>query len=155
MFGCGPVLIPGRPHKLAVMAARRQLRIALLGALSALAACTFAPSPAAALGSPNPVIADCLAHPGGLTGSYSVQQLRHALQVMPSETKEYTSCSDVINRALLGAIGRERGSRAAAGTGGGSGSVLPTPVVIVLVVLVLAAVTFAAVAIRRRRGLGH
>jgi hypothetical protein len=101
------------------------------------------------LAASNPAIADCLAHPGGLTGSYTVKQLQHALQVMPAETKEYTDCSDVLNRALLAAVGKSHGN--GSGTGGGSGSFLPTPVIIVLVVLVLAAVTFGAVAIRRRR----
>lgn len=131
------------------MSARR-LTIALLGAVSALAACTCAAGPAAAASAANPVIQDCLHHPGGLTGSYTVAQLRQALAVMPAETKEYTSCSDVINRALLSAIGRGHHA-AGVTTGGGSGSVLPTPVIVIVVVLVLAAVTFGAVAVRRRR----
>lgn len=121
----------------------------LLAVACALPAPLYAAGPALAASS-NPVLADCAAHPGGLTGHYTVAQLRHALQVMSAETKEYTSCPDVINRALLAALGS--GTSAAGGTGGGSGSVLPTPLIVVLVVLALAAVTFGAIAIRRRRG---
>ncbi len=132
------------------MSARRQPRIALLGTVLALA--TLGVAPALAASSSNAVLADCGAHPGGLTGSYTAVQLQHALAVMPAETKEYTSCPDVINRALLAALGKSRGNGTRpTATGGGSGSLLPTPVIIILVVLVLAAVTFAAVAIRRRR----
>lgn len=135
------------------MSARRRLTIALLGTVSGLAACVFAAAPAVAASAVNPVIQDCVIHPGGLTGSYTVAELRQALAVMPAETKEYSSCPDVINRALLSAIGGEHG-QAGATTGGGSGSVLPTPVIIILVVLALAAVTFGALAIRRRRASG-
>jgi hypothetical protein len=107
---------------------------------------------AAAPDTSNAVIADCYAHPGGLTGHYTVAQLHTALQVMPAEVKEYTSCLDVVNRALLAA--RAAVKSGAGGSGGGSGSFLPTPVIVILVVLILIAVTFGAAAIRRRRGGG-
>lgn len=106
----------------------------------------------AALGqssSANAVLQDCLAHPGGLHGSYTVAQLRNALQVMPAEDKEYTSCPDVINRAILQALGH--GGTSPGVGGGGSSSFLPTPVIVILVLLVLAAVTFGAIGLRRRR----
>jgi hypothetical protein len=96
----------------------------------------------------NPVIQDCLTHPGGLTGHWTVAQLDHALNVMPAETKEYTDCPDVINRARLAALHGLKDS----GSSGGGGSFLPTPVLIVLVILILAAVTFGALAVRRNRG---
>ena len=83
------------------MNSRRRSLIALLAAAFVL----MAAGPVLAASSANPVIADCLAHPGGLTGHYTVAQLKTALQVMPAETKEYTSCPDVINRALLAAVG--------------------------------------------------
>jgi hypothetical protein len=130
------------------MKPRRRLIIALLVATIALPALASGAQPAAAA-SVNPVITDCLAHPGGLTGSYSVAQIRHALGVMSPETREYTSCPDVLNRALLAALGK--GTASGSSSSGGSGSFLPTPVIIVLVVLVLAAVTFGALAIRRRQ----
>jgi hypothetical protein len=133
------------------MNARRRLRIALLGALAALAVCSCLAAPAGAASTSNAIIADCNAHPGGLTGHYTVAQLREALQVMPAEVKEYTSCPDVVNRALLAAIHPGKGG---GGSGGGSGSFLPTPVIVILVVLILVAVTFGAVAIRRRGGGG-
>lgn len=48
----------------------------------------------------NPIIKDCLAH-GQLTHSYTTNQLRQALAVMPPATKKYTNCSYLINHALL------------------------------------------------------
>jgi hypothetical protein len=133
---------------------RRLSTIVLLAGACALPGSLTAAPAAAAAGSSNPVIADCLSHPGGLQGHYTVAELKHALEVMSAETKEYTSCPDVIDRALLAALG-SGGSGGGTSTGGGSGgSFLPTPVIIVLVVLVLAAVTFGALAIRRGRGPG-
>jgi hypothetical protein len=129
------------------MSACRQLTT-LLGALALLCAGPLAGS-ALAVSSSNPVIQDCLQHPGGLTRHYTVAQLNRALQVMPTETKEYTNCPDVINRARLADLGKLPG-----GGGGGGSSFLPTPVLIVLIVLILAAVSFGAVAVRRRRAGG-
>jgi hypothetical protein len=128
---------------------RRPSLIALVAAAFVLMAAT----PALGAGSTNPVIADCLAHPGGLTGHYTVAQLKTALQVMPAETKEYTSCPDVINRALLAAVGSS-GTGTGGSSSGGSSSFLPTPVIVILVILILAAVTFGALAVRRRRATG-
>jgi hypothetical protein len=130
------------------MVSRRRSTVVVV-VLASLAGLVFAGS-ALAAGSNNPVIQDCLEHPGGLTGHYTVAALRHALQVMSPDTQEYTSCPDVINRALLAAISGH-GTGPPSSGGGGSGSFMPTPVIVVLVVLVLAAVTFAAIAIRRRR----
>ncbi|MGI9185809.1 MAG: hypothetical protein ACR2GZ_12780 [Solirubrobacteraceae bacterium] len=127
------------------MLPRRLLTIALLGAALALAA--FASARAVAAGSgAQAVLAQC-PQAAGLTGKFTVAQLQQALRIMPAVTKEYTSCPDVINRALLAAVGHGGKS----GGGGGGGSFLPTPVIILLVVLVLLAVTFGAVAVRGRR----
>jgi hypothetical protein len=127
----------------------KRLKTVLVLAVLALAACGAGASAALAQSSSaNAVLQDCLAHPGGLHGSYTVAQLRHALQVMPAEDKEYTSCPDVINRALIGAVGTGRSKGVG---GGGSSSFLPTPVIVILVLLVLAAVTLGAIALRRRR----
>jgi hypothetical protein len=134
------------------MNARRRLGIALVGALAALVAGSCLAVPAGAATSSNAIIADCNAHPGGLTGHYTVAQLRAAIQGMSAETKEYTSCPDVVERALLAALADRRSG--GGGSGGGSGSFLPTPVIVILVVLILVAVTFGAVAIRRRGGGG-
>jgi hypothetical protein len=138
------------------MRLRQSFVTVLLGAVIALAGsaslAVLVPPTALADSSSSAIFADCNAHPGGLTGHYTVAQLRHALQVMPPETKEYTSCPDVVNRALLAAISVGRTGNG--GSGGGSGSFLPTPVIVILVVLILVAVTFGAVAIRRRRGGG-
>ncbi len=126
------------------MTTRRRLaaKLAIVFALALLA-----PGLASAASGQNPVIVDCLAHPSGLTGRYTVSQLTHALNAMSPETKEYTSCPDVISRARLAAIG---GVFTGPGTSS-SGSFLPTPVIVILVLLVLAAVTFGAIAIRRRQ----
>lgn len=133
------------------MSQRRQLSIVLsVIAATVLVASLGAGAVLAAQGSTNPVIQDCLAHPGGLSGHYSVAQLNHALQVMPAETKEYTDCPDVINRARLAALHGTGG-----GGSGGSGSFLPTPVLVILIIVVLAALTLGAVAVRRRRAEGH
>lgn len=116
-------------------------------AITIAAACVVglvAAAPAA--GANNPVLQDCLLHRAGLTGHYTVGQLRHALQVMPRETQEYTSCPDVINRALLATI---KVTRTQSRT---SGSFLPVPVLIVLVLLIVAAAGFGAQALRNRRG---
>jgi hypothetical protein len=126
------------------------LRVAMWLAIAAAVLAGSASALAAA--SSNPVIQDCLNHPAGLTGHYSVAQLNHALQVMPAETKEYTDCPDVINRARLAAL---HGLKGGGGGSGGSGSFLPTPVLIVLIIVILAGVTFGALAVRRRRGLGE
>jgi hypothetical protein len=58
-----------------------------------------APTPKLARRS-NAIIKDCLAN-GQLTHSYTTNQLRQALAVMPAATKKYTNCSNVISRALL------------------------------------------------------
>ncbi len=124
-------------------------RLPILAALLCALALTGAIAPGALAKSKptsNPVIMDCLQHPAGLAGHYTVAQLNHALRVMPAETKEYTDCPDVINRARLAALGKLPG-----GGSGSSGSFLPTPVLIILIVLVLVAVTLAAIAVRRRR----
>jgi hypothetical protein len=127
---------------------RHRLKLALVAALAALAACSLGAVPARAAGGQNPIITDCLQHPSGLTGHYTVSQLTQALVTMSPETKEYTSCPDVIARARLAAIAA---GGTFTGSSGGSGSFLPTPVIVILVLLVLVAVTFGAIAIRRRR----
>jgi hypothetical protein len=138
------------------MRLRHSFATVLLGVVTALTGsaslAVLVPPTALAASSSSAIIADCYAHPGGLTGHYTVAQLRTALQTMPPTVKEYSSCPDVVNHALLAAIATHRTQPG--GSGGGSGSFLPTPVIVILVVLILIAVTFGAVAIRRRRGGG-
>ena len=128
---------------------RRWLRLtALAGAVITVAAAGWAGS--SALGANtvgNPVLSDCNAN-GVLTHNYTLQQLRHALAVMPASYKEYGNCQDVIQAAVLKV---KAGKQLVAGSGGSGGSFLPTPVIVILVVLILAAVTFGALAVRRRR----
>ncbi|MGH2869391.1 MAG: hypothetical protein ACRDNK_17740 [Solirubrobacteraceae bacterium] len=132
------------------MLSRRFAKLAVL--LAVFVTGVLCAGPALASDASNPVIKDCLTHRAGLAGQYTVAQLNHALQIMSAEHKEYTNCPDVINRALLAAVGH--GGKSGGG-GGGGGSFLPTPVIIILVVLVLAGVTFGAVAVRRRRDPDH
>ena len=134
------------------MRRRSQLILAILGAVAALAVVATIPGSAGARSSAaNSVIADCVAH-AQLTRSYPISALKAALQSLSAETREYSDCQDVIQRALNAAISHQ--PEVTGPTSGGGGSFLPTPVIVVLVVLILAALTLGAVAIRRRRGVG-
>ena len=119
-------------------------RLALLVLLMGLGCVTFTASAGAA--GLTPPVADCDAH-GQLTQSYTAAQLRTALATMPADVKEYTNCSDVIQRALLAKIGKLGDS---SGSGGG-GSFLPTWLLVLLIVLVLAGAGLGAVALRNRQ----
>jgi hypothetical protein len=123
----------------------------LLALICAAATAATALSAPPALAAGNAIINDCQAN-GQLTHPYTVKQLRHALSVMPASVKQYTSCFDVVQNALVSARKHNGTAPASGAKGGGGSSFLPTPVIIVLVVLILAALTFGALAIRRRRG---
>ncbi len=128
---------------------RRWLRVtALAGAILALGAAGWTATVALGANSVgNPVLQDCNAN-GAITHNFTLQQLRHALAIMPASYKEYGNCPDAINAAIVRV---RNGKTSAPGTGSG-GSFLPTPVIVILVVLILAAVTFGALAVRRRGG---
>src|SRR5947209_14146160 len=111
------------------------MRIAAVCAATIVVAGAPAGSLAAGLAAP---VADCNAH-AALTHQYSVQQLRNALATMPADVKEYTNCSDVIQRALLAQLGALHGS---GGSGTGGGSFLPTPLIVVLGLLVVGGAGF-------------
>jgi H+/Cl- antiporter ClcA len=121
--------------------------LALICTAAAMGATAFATPPALAAG--NAIINDCQSN-GQLTHPYTVAQLRHALSVMPASVKQYTSCFDVVQNALVSA--RKNHGTTPVSSSKGSSSFLPTPVIIILVVLILGALTFGALAIRRRRG---
>jgi len=125
---------------------RSRRLLALICTAAALGAIALATPPALAAG--NAIINDCQSN-GQLTHPYTVSQLRHALSVMPASVKQYTSCFDVVQNALVSAR-KNHGTTPVSSSKGGS-SFLPTPVIIILVVLILAALTFGALAIRRRR----
>lgn len=118
------------------------------GLLATVVALFLLATPALA-GGPNAVIADCTVH-GQLTGTYSAAELKNALATMPATVKEYTSCYDTIQAALLKQVGQQQGSSGSSGQPGSGGGFLSTPVIVVLVVLALIAAAFAALAIRRR-----
>jgi hypothetical protein len=96
----------------------------------------------------NPALKDCIAHQT-LTRQYSISVLKQAVSSMTPETREYSACPDVLNRAIAAAVSGKGGPGSSGG--GGSGSFLPTPVIVILVILVLAAAVFGGIAIRRRR----
>jgi hypothetical protein len=125
---------------------RSRRLLALIFTAAALGATAFATPPALAAG--NAIINDCQSN-GQLTHPYTVSQLRHALSVMPASVKQYTSCFDVVQNALVSA--RKNHGTTPVSNSKGSSSFLPTPVIIILVVLILGALTFGALAIRRRR----
>jgi hypothetical protein len=119
--------------------------LAVAGAVSALAVAGAGTGSAGAAAGGNAVIDDCQSNLK-LTHNYTLQELRHALAVMPASVKQYTSCYDVITQGILTVkAGKTTGPK------GGGGSFLPTPVIIILVLLILAGVTFGAIAIRQRR----
>jgi len=121
---------------------RRSISILLaLGALGLVAAPLAAAAP-----SGQDALADCNSH-GTLTRHYSTVDLKAALAAMPAQTKEYTDCYDVIQRALLADLGRLH----AGGSGGSGGSLLPTWLIVVVAVLVVSAAALGGVALRRRR----
>jgi hypothetical protein len=123
----------------------------LLAVICAVAAVGAIASPVpSALAAGNAVINDCQSN-GQLTHPYTVGQLHHALSVMPASVKQYTSCFDVVQNALVSARKHNGTAPVSKSSKGGGSSFLPTPVIIVLVVLILAALTFGALAIRRRR----
>ena len=126
------------------MRGRTNLAAAVCAVLTLAMAGVSAPAALGAGG--NAIINDCQTT-GRLSHSYTLQELRHALAVMPASVKQYTSCYDVISQGVLTVqSGKKTGP-----TGGSGGSFLPTPVIVILVILILAAVTFGARAIRRRR----
>jgi hypothetical protein len=129
------------------MSRRLQAGVLSLGLTVALTAVLV---PAATAAKVDPT-GDCYAH-GALTQTYTAAELRQALQTMSPTVKEYTSCSDVLQAALLKQVGGGGGSVGSAGHSGSGGSFLPTPLIVILVLLALAGVTFGALAIRRRGG---
>jgi hypothetical protein len=132
---------------LVAMTLSRRL-LALICAAAAVGAVALPSPPALAAG--NAIINDCQAN-GQLTHPYTVRQLRHALSVMPASVKQYTSCFDVVQNALVSARKHNGTAPPSGSSKGGGSSFLPTPVIIILVVLILAALTFGALVIRRRR----
>ena len=122
----------------------RLLRLCVAAAIACLLGLTAVSAASAAGG--NAVLNDCQNHSGTLAGHYTKAQLRHALVVMPTYEKQYSSCYDVINNALA------NGNRPTGGAGSGSGgSFLPTPVIVILVVLILGGGGFGVLALRSRR----
>lgn len=114
----------------------------LLWALTVVA--VVVPVTAGAAGG-NPILAECTS--GQLSPGYTIKQLRHALAIMPASQRQYTSCVDVIQAAIITA--RRHGGRTPP-PGSSGGSFLPVPVIVILAVVVVAALVFGGLALRRR-----
>jgi hypothetical protein len=84
-----------------------------------------------------------------LTTSYSVSQLRAALESMPADEKEYTNCYSEIQRALLAKLPASR-HQSGKSDSTDSGSFFSTPVIIAIVVIALGGASAGGVALRRR-----
>ncbi len=72
------------------------------------------------------IVRDCShSETGYLTGTYTRAQLKHALNNLPADAREYTGCHDQISQALRdAAAGGGSGSNGTNGDGGsGSGSI--------------------------------
>jgi hypothetical protein len=121
-------------------------RNTLTAGLTAIAVSLVLALPAAA-STQSQIIQDCSTQ-GRLTRDYSLGDLQAALHHLTASTTEYSSCADVLNRAIAAKIASQTAAPATAGSGG---SFLPAPVLVILVVLLLAAGGFGVQAIRRRR----
>lgn len=121
-------------------------RNTLTTALAAIAVSLALAMPAAA-SNVSQILQDCPS--GTLSRDYSVADLQAALRSLPTTRAEYTSCADLLNRAITAKIAGQTAAPAPA-TAGAGGSFLPTPVIVILVVLVLVAAGFGVQALRRR-----
>lgn len=83
---------------------------------------------------------------GQLSGHYTLAQLQQAQSIMPAYTRQYTSCPDVVQEAIIGTQ-HHRGNAAAIHP---SGSFLPTPIIAVLLVLIVGAGALGCLELRRR-----
>jgi hypothetical protein len=113
----------------------------------AIIACAAGALPAAA-GADAPAVNDCTVHLR-LTRHYTVQQLQQAISTMSATVKEYTDCSDVLQRALSAELS---GRNVGGGSGGSGGSFLPLPLLLALIVVLLVGAGYGVAAARRRRG---
>jgi hypothetical protein len=87
--------------------ARKLTLLALLGALAV---------PAAAQASPQGVILDCT-QDGSIDGHYSNDDLRRAIDQLPSDIDEYSDCREVIGAAIRGGSDRGGGRPKASAAG--------------------------------------
>jgi hypothetical protein len=81
-------------------------------------------APAARADSVNQIIRDC-ADDGVLQGHYAAADLRKALRHLPTDVAEYSTCTDVLSRALAAAASQRTPP---SGGGGGSGGQPASPV---------------------------
>jgi hypothetical protein len=130
-----------------------RLRPLALAAAVVLALCAL-PAGAAATSAKLSPIADCKAHNGTLTQTYTLAQLEKALkQLSPSET-EYTICNATISNAInadLGTKVKVINPPGSGSGGGGSGTVI---LIVVIIVVILVGGGGALWAYRRNRAAG-
>ena len=124
---------------------RRHLRLIVLLTVGLV---LLATSPAARAGI-DPVIADCESHGYVLHARYTVAELERAINSIPAQQREYTSCAQVIQTQLDKQL-------AAAHLKGGGSSTGGSGLVVVIVVFA-AIIVFgggAAVFVARKRSAG-
>ena len=100
----------------------------------------------------SPATVDCQAHPNGLTGHYTISELREALATMPAEVTEYTNCVHVITDQLNRQLASLKVKPASGTATSSGGSFISTPLLILVIVIVLGGAAFALSA--RKRGGG-
>ncbi|HWF54896.1 MAG TPA: hypothetical protein VG223_09730 [Solirubrobacteraceae bacterium] len=103
---------------------------------------------AASPASNSPVIAQCEAT-NQVTGHFTAEQLQYALNHLPVDIAEYSTCSDAIHRALLAALGKPTAPGSRSGGSSGGSSFLPAWL-IVLIAIVIVGGGAATLATRRR-----
>jgi len=136
----------GGPDDLDCRAMRTCRGWALLLILIALSAGCLSASAAA----DTPAVTDCTVHLR-LTRHYTVAELQQALNTMPATVKEYTDCSDVLQRALSAELS---GHSVGGGSSGSGGSFLPLPLLLALILVLLVGGGYGVAAARRRRAAG-
>lgn len=112
-----------------------RLRSLAIVAAAALALCALTGTAAAKTTRLSPV-ADCQAHNGTLTRSYTLKQLEAALKRISPSVREYTTCNAAISDAINAKLDTEPINPPGSGSGGGGSGTLILIIVIVLVIVV-------------------
>jgi TolA-binding protein len=114
----------------------RRIRLTVAAALGCAA---LALTPATALAT-EPPLQNCENSPtNSLSHQYTVQQLQHALQTMPTTIAQYSNCEQVIQNQLdrqLSAQHHHQGGKGTNPTSVGADSAWPIVAVVVVVVIV-------------------
>jgi hypothetical protein len=111
-----------------------RLRPLLIVAATALALAALTGTASARTSKLSP-IADCKAHNGTLTETYTLAQLQAALKQLSPSIREYTTCNAAISDAINASLGTKPITDQSPGSGGGGSGTVILIVVIIAVVL--------------------